>query len=439
MSEKMIKRNGTNGKTFVLCIAIILMLLALATPVSAAISLDFSQCANAHKDGQTPFEGCWWIRGIDQTSKSEYYEGDVVNQRVVLEQLPTSPTGEYWFTFSHMATKGGIHGYDFLTSWNDVPMINTDPVNECGDQISATDKATCVALMASGYSMEIPVPGDAFVSNDGGITQEKIDAYVAANGPRTITIYSDQPFSTITPPVLLGPIHSGSKSGGAYFDPAIANGGDTGDTYVHYLLKWKPTSPSAVFMVQFAGHLAVTGDGSGMSWGTKTEKGKLVNLGSSGIQGGSWHFFTYDVYLGSQANVASLGSKDNQIQAPELKCFPGVLTITKSASRTEVTAVNQEITYTYTVCNTGQSTVSGISATDSRGLIINGLATSLLPGACDTGTATYTIDQDDLDACDDICNTATVSGTDACSTTVGDTTDAYTCVTVDGTDDVTIV
>src|SRR5262249_19302967 len=88
---------------------------------------------------------------------------------------------------------------------------------------------------------------------------------------------------------------------------------------VFYLLTW--TSTSTNIMVEMAGHLAVSGDGTGDSWGP--------TLGSSQISGGPYHF-----HLGAlggrvsdattcpqtldKRDVVSLGSQDNQIKGADI-------------------------------------------------------------------------------------------------------------------------
>src|SRR5207247_1471745 len=59
-------------------------------------------------------------------------------------------------------------------------------------------------------------------------------------------------------------------------------------------------SASTKILIEMAGHLAVGGDGTGVSWG--------AGLGSSSISGGSYHF-SLDLL-----DQGSLGNLDNQIQ-----------------------------------------------------------------------------------------------------------------------------
>ena len=95
---------------------------------------------------------------------------------------------------------------------------------------------------------------------------------------------------------------------------------------------------------------------------------------------------------------------------------PG-LTITKTPSPTSVSAVGSVVTYTFTVKNTGNVTLTGIVVNDTQtspaGSLTSGptcLATTLAPGISTTCTATYTTTQADLDN-GSIADSATATGT----------------------------
>jgi uncharacterized repeat protein (TIGR01451 family) len=75
------------------------------------------------------------------------------------------------------------------------------------------------------------------------------------------------------------------------------------------------------------------------------------------------------------------------------------LNITKSASPTTYSAVGQNITYTYTVTNSGNVNILGnITVTDNKTGTFNITSSDLNVGKNVTGTANYTIQQSDLDA-----------------------------------------
>ncbi|WP_344918785.1 beta strand repeat-containing protein [Streptosporangium oxazolinicum] len=94
---------------------------------------------------------------------------------------------------------------------------------------------------------------------------------------------------------------------------------------------------------------------------------------------------------------------------------PG-LALLKTASPSTVAAAGETVTYSYLVTNTGNATLTGISATDTAfsgsGVppVITCPVTTLAPQASTTCTGTYVVTQADIDA-DTIVNTATASGT----------------------------
>jgi hypothetical protein len=98
------------------------------------------------------------------------------------------------------------------------------------------------------------------------------------------------------------------------------------------------------------------------------------------------------------------------------------LIISKSADPTSA-AVGDNITYTYTITNTDNVTLNGITLEDDQlGAIDLGGQTSLGAGENITATATYTVVEADLPG--PIENMATVSGTDFDSNSVNATTTA---------------
>ncbi|MCS5491195.1 DUF7507 domain-containing protein, partial [Algoriphagus limi] len=112
------------------------------------------------------------------------------------------------------------------------------------------------------------------------------------------------------------------------------------------------------------------------------------------------------------------------------------LTVTKTADVTTYDAVDDVITYTITVQNTGNVTLTNVSVTDPLTGLDETIA-SLAPGVTETYTTTYTITQADLDA-GSVENTATATdGTTTGSDTETVTADELPELTVTKTADVT--
>ena len=105
--------------------------------------------------------------------------------------------------------------------------------------------------------------------------------------------------------------------------------------------------------------------------------------------------------------------------------------VTKTADKTSNVKVGDTITYTITVENTGNVTVSGLTVTDPMtGLVMGTLdKTTIAPGETATVTATYVVTQDDVDA-GTFTNTATATGKDPKNADVTDD-DSETVTTED--------
>jgi uncharacterized repeat protein (TIGR01451 family) len=268
--------------SLVIVMALVVMMLPAVSPPPVAAqgaSVDFKQYAN--EDGE-------WIGSILQASNSKYYECMSVPQRTILDGIPPTTGGEHTFTFSHEATKGGIHAYDWVTAYNqgNDPPLAYDP---CGPKIgNMPDFATiCGNLHSSGYSILVDVPNDPFISKDGS-TQSRINAYEAEFGNRQIKIYGDQPFATA----------------GMTLSHTVSDGGDGGDSDIEYELSW--TSNSTQILIEMAGHLALSGHqmSNPIAWG--------FELGASYVSGGPYHFKLGDL------DGAALGAQDNPIKGADI-------------------------------------------------------------------------------------------------------------------------
>ncbi|MBN1322435.1 MAG: DUF11 domain-containing protein, partial [Methanotrichaceae archaeon] len=89
--------------------------------------------------------------------------------------------------------------------------------------------------------------------------------------------------------------------------------------------------------------------------------------------------------------------------------------------------IGDTVTYTYTITNTGDTTISGITVSDSKIGPITPPATDIAPGEVLSFTATYDVTEADLPS--PLENTVTVSGTDSQGTLVEETADESVILT----------
>jgi hypothetical protein len=281
-----------------------LAVLAFFQPLASDAAVDFRQAAN--NDAGFGLGNTHWVSSIIQDNNSVYYEGMSVLQRVLLTGLPPTSGNHHSLLFRHQFTKGGIHGYDFLTSYAQAQANNADAlgvtilVNACGSEIGPPGSlaTACAVLHAGSNFVNVAVPADSFISKDGS-TADRILAYETRHGSRTIRIHGDAPVSN----AVLRICHD------------VPDGEDTGDSFALYALTWDSASPN--ILIEMAGHLSISGNGTGATWGK--------DLGSGFLTGGSYHF-KLDRLGGAlmdtqcppgldQTEVISLGSQDNQIRS----------------------------------------------------------------------------------------------------------------------------
>jgi hypothetical protein len=293
---------------------------------AAPQQVDFTQCANAD-----PTVGsCHWINSILIPNNSAYAEGKSVPQRILLTNIPASSGSVHTLTFAHQATKGGVHAYDFLVGYNqgNVPALTLNPCSDFQGSLGAT----CAAIRAAN-SVNAPVMDDMFVSKDGP-TIGKIATFEASFGNREIQLFGDAPLSGAT--VTLS--HD------------VAASADTGDSYVWYTLTW--TSASTDVLVEMAGHIAISGDGTGMTWGP--------GLGAGSISGGPYHFKL------DQLDGSALGAQDNQIQSSVISGGSSSSSVSSSSVSSAVSSAASSVASSASsVTSSVSSVASSVSSVSS--------------------------------------------------------------------------
>ncbi len=146
----------------------------------------------------------------------------------------------------------------------------------------------------------------------------------------------------------------------------------------------------------------------------------VTTLAPGGVATGtaSYTLSQADVDAGSVVNVASTVGTPPTGPAvsdtdPETVVIPSgpAIELVKTGALDGDAAAGDTVTYTFTVTNTGNVTLEDVAATDPlTGGDVTLDVTTLAPGDVATGTATYTLTQDDVDA-GSVSNTASVSGT----------------------------
>ncbi|AFL86260.1 protein of unknown function DUF11 [Belliella baltica DSM 15883] len=132
-----------------------------------------------------------------------------------------------------------------------------------------------------------------------------------------------------------------------------------------------------------------------------------------------------DIDNGSIVNVANTTGEDPNGDMPEDDATVTVdvdqrsaITIAKSANKTVVTESGEEVVYTLTVTNTGNTTLTDVMIVDAMLEVSENVGT-LLPGQSASRDYTYTVTQSDIDN-GSIVNVATVTSEDPNGDTPGD-------------------
>ena len=271
-----------------------------------AVGFDLTQCAqDDSKQGQPLGLGyCNWIGSALGQQNSLLYEGTATEQQLIMTGMAA---GTHTLQVGIQTTKGGNHAYDWLVSdatasgtvgnstlnsqQASAAVGTTLALHRCEDSLGNTAKADCLALVngaAPTNTVDVPVPDDPYVSQDGS-TQTRINAYEALYGNRTVRLYTNGTISG-TPTMTLA--HMNGKLSGS----VLANGADTGDSYIWYTITWTGTGTSA--MLAGAADIALGGDGTGRSWGD--------GRGAFGITGDPYHFYLINL-------DGTGGSMDNQM------------------------------------------------------------------------------------------------------------------------------
>jgi plastocyanin len=162
--------------------------------------------------------------------------------------------------------------------------------------------------------------------------------------------------------------------------------------------------------------------------GTIIDQDKQTSLGASeNITVTATYTVKEDDLPGPLVNIATVSGTDpdgntitDNVSASVKLIYTASIQVTKTANPTSASP-GENITYTYTITNTGNVTVDNITLTDDKLGTITLSTTNLAPGENVTATATYTTTISDLPG--PIINTATVTGTDPTGESISLTSD----------------
>lgn len=145
-----------------------------------------------------------------------------------------------------------------------------------------------------------------------------------------------------------------------------------------------------------------------------------------------------DIDAGGIDNTATATAADQDVESSpvtaRVEAPTTAFTLTKSVDPTTATTVGTQVTYSFLVTNTGETTITGLHITEGE---FTGTGTrptptcpvtELAPGTSTTCTATYTLTQADVGSGTAITNTATAGATGPDGTT---TTSASSTATLD--------
>jgi Bacterial Ig-like domain (group 3) len=302
---------------------------------STASVVDFSQCAN----DPAPVDACagGWINGILNGSNSDYHEGEVVPQRLVLTLPAGSPGTGRTITLQYETRKGTVHAYDSLATWNH----SQTAAGRC-DGLAAAD---CPGGLPSSYA----IPDDPASVPPATLNGAVTTSHMLSGAARMMTMYG----GTITGVAV--PSHHSS------------GGNELADVIVTYSVP--STASDTNVQLLFGGHLASSLGTLG--WGP--------GLGSSAISGGSWHSRVI------AADGASLGNRDNQIQSSSIG-EPSISTTQVPSSGSVGVVIHDTATLaggfspsgsvTFDLYPPSDPTCAGTPVFSTDGVIANGAASS---------------------------------------------------------------
>ena len=254
----------------------------------------YDQCSNDDGDGYaTGDTGCRWTNGNLQSNNSTYHEGDSTVQRVWLDGL--TPGSTHTLTLKYGTTKQGKHAYDYLTTWDYSENWITD-ADLCQDiDGNGNGAGGSCTLWGADDLFPIPVdPNPAFTTDGvGGVP-------VPQPAGRNFTMRNGDITAASTPTVVSG-TYAGDSETAITVTFTVGNDSDACVT--------RQGVTTCSVAMWFGAHISLSTE-----W---------ASGGATTVPGSPYH-----VAL-DQVDGASVGQRDNQMQANAIVPQIGTLTITK--------------------------------------------------------------------------------------------------------------
>ncbi|MCG9973172.1 hypothetical protein, partial [Christiangramia crocea] len=252
-------------------------------------------------------------------NNSEYTEGMATLQRLIFEDIPSTPGFNHTFRVKMQAQKNGVHAYDFMIGWEDalevsetiLPGFGLMPenyadldLNICGDAISASAETECNTAhdlgtgTGPGYTATLEISGEENLVLPGDLpgrtTQAVIALFESKYSGREIQIWGNAEFT------------GGDSANKVEFVKYEAG-------YIFYDISWQSEATSVV--IEFAAHIAAGNSPSD----PPSDDGILgygPGRGASFINGGPYHVITDQFQNNGETPVeGEIGSLDNQLMA----------------------------------------------------------------------------------------------------------------------------
>ncbi|SNT29271.1 conserved repeat domain-containing protein [[Luteovulum] sphaeroides subsp. megalophilum] len=328
--------------------------------------------------------------------------------------LSSPPLAGETIRYSFTVTNGGVAPLTDVTLTDAVPgvQVTGGPISLAGGasdttSFTATYELTQADVDAGSFTNDASVTG--FVQVQGGgrvpVTAEDSVTTPLALAP-AITLVKEVDTTGLSSPAAVGDVLAYSFT--------VTNAGNVTLTDVTV------TDDSLPGLVLTGGPIATLAPGdSDSTTFTASYSLKQEDLDRGFVENTALATGTYAGPGGTPAEVTDRSGTDTSNDTPTVATVPPApaITLVKAVDASGISspaAVGEQLSYSFTVTNTGNVTLTDVTVTDTSlpGIVLSGAPITLAPGASDaaTFTATYALKQADIDR-GFVENTALVTGT----------------------------